>query len=708
MDLALFSKRRQTMKISVIIPIFNVEYYLEEALDSIINQTIFDDIEVILVDDGSTDNSRFLIEKYAIDYDNVNVFRKDNGGVSSARNYAMKYAKGEYIHFFDSDDFLLYDAYEKLYDFAKRDDYDIVTGNFLRFNHEKTWTSLIGDYVHAGLHERIENIELKDYPKLTWDMLIWNKLYKREFLEKINVQFIEGARFQDNPFSIEVLDKASKIGMMPDYLICWRQRNVGLSATQIYNLKRAEDLIKISHLVNEYLKENIEDKEVLAKKYLKWLVTDIPMFIEMIKDYPEEHQEFLKENAIKIYNLVPKEYVKDLNPYYAALYKMLENGDWENIFLYLSNNYKTNPELPEGLDEEYIKYIDFKKDAMAENLDTYASDVYKEDEKILIKFKNFIPYLKPKEEDEISVRLVNPNADDLIIDPNDIGKDRFLLNPDLIPVGENIPITTYKSEDIEKEFYIKTNSRRSYSYDDYDIDIARGKTSYLRIIKRPKGKSSYIIKEVNFKDDEGLELKGKSDDNIENVLIKDYLDFIDLKYPIEYEKSEGEEYEFTIRIPYMDLLKVPVKKWDFYLDGEFNKINLEENCELINEQYRKYLKNHGNRMVLELIRYDPQEDITKLTDEKKNLLEDKQNLTRERNQLTQEKKKLTEEKNKLTDEKDKLNKEKNNLIKEKNNLIEENNQLKNRINEYKNRKDVRAVDAIKHSITVNNTPRMNV
>ena len=141
----------------------------------------------------------------------------------------------------------------------------------------------------------------------------------------------------------------------------------------------------------------------------------------------------------------------------------------------------------------------------------------------------------------------------------------------------------------------------------------------------------------------------------------------------------------------MDLLKVPVKKWDFYLDGEFNKINLEENCELINEQYRIYLKNHGNRMVLELIRYDPQEDITKLTDEKKNLLEDKQNLTRERNQLTQEKKKLTEEKNKLTDEKDKLNKEKNNLI-------EENNQLKNKINEYKNRKDVRAVDAIKKTI----------
>ena len=135
---------------------------------------------------------------------------------------------------------------------------------------------------------------------------------------------------------------------------------------------------------------------------------------------------------------------------------------------------------------------------MDEDLDTYVSNVYREDGKIVMEFQNFIPYLKLKEDDEVSVRLVNPNSDDVKINPNEIEKDRFILNPDLIPVGESIPLTTYKSEDIEKEFYIKTNSRKSYSYDEYDIDIARGKTSYLRIIKRPKGKSNYIIKEVNF------------------------------------------------------------------------------------------------------------------------------------------------------------------------------------------------------------------
>ncbi len=683
------------MKISVIVPLFNGEYYLEEAMDSVINQTIFEDIEVLIVDDGSTDNSRFLIDKYAIDYDNITVFHKENGGVSSARNYAMKYAKGEYIHFFDSDDFLLYDAYEKLYDFAKKEDYDIVTANFLRFNSEKTWTTLIGDYVYTDLKENIENIKLKDYPNLTWDMLVWNKLYKRDFLEKINAHFIEGASFQDNVFSIEVLTKASKIGMISDYVICWRLRDVGLSITKIIDKKRVEDLIRVSRLVNEFIKENIKDEEVLSNKYHKWLVADIPMFIEIIEDYPKEYQEFIKENIINIYHLVPGEFIKNLNTYYATLYKMLENEDWDNIFPYLSNNYKTNPELPKGLKEEYIKDIDLKKDAMDEDLDTYVSNVYREDGKIVMEFQNFIPYLKLKEDDEVSVRLVNPNSDDVKINPNEIEKDRFILNPDLIPVGESIPLTTYKSEDIEKEFYIKTNSRKSYSYDEYDIDIARGKTSYLRIIKRPKGKSNYIIKEVNFKDEDVLELKGNSNNNIEKVFIKDYLDFVDFKYPIKYEKSDGGEYEFTIQIPYMDLLKVPVKKWDFYLDEEFNKINLEENYEIINEQYRIYLKNHGNRMVLELIRYNPQEDITQLSFEKKNILKDKQNLTKERKQLTQDKNKLIADKNKLIEEKDKLNKEIDNLNKERNSLIEENKQLKNKINEYKNRKDVRAVDTIK-------------
>ena len=102
------------VKISVIFPVYNVEYYIEEALDSLVNQTIFEDIEVIIVDDESTDKSRYIINKYALDYDNIHILREKNGGVSAARNYGLTVAKGEYIHYMDSDDFLLYESYEKL------------------------------------------------------------------------------------------------------------------------------------------------------------------------------------------------------------------------------------------------------------------------------------------------------------------------------------------------------------------------------------------------------------------------------------------------------------------------------------------------------------------------------------------------------------------------------------------------------------------
>ena len=85
-------------KISVIVPVYNVEDYLEDALNSIVNQT-FDDIEVLMIDDGSTDNSKYIIEKYALYYDNFYAFHKKNEGLPITRNYGLKFAKGEYVHF---------------------------------------------------------------------------------------------------------------------------------------------------------------------------------------------------------------------------------------------------------------------------------------------------------------------------------------------------------------------------------------------------------------------------------------------------------------------------------------------------------------------------------------------------------------------------------------------------------------------------------
>ena len=111
--------------VSVIVPIYNAENYLHECVDSILAQTIHD-IEVILVDDGSTDESENICDAYCLKDNRVRVFHKTNGGISSARNLGLKYAQGEYISFIDSDDWIDINALEDMYNLAKKENSDIV------------------------------------------------------------------------------------------------------------------------------------------------------------------------------------------------------------------------------------------------------------------------------------------------------------------------------------------------------------------------------------------------------------------------------------------------------------------------------------------------------------------------------------------------------------------------------------------------------
>lgn len=119
------------MKISTIIPIYNTATYLEKCINSIINQTIgFENIELILVNDGSTDNSEKIIKKYTKKYKNIKYIYQENSGQASARNNGLKCANGEYISFVDSDDFIEPDMYLELYEAAKKDKFDIVTCDY--------------------------------------------------------------------------------------------------------------------------------------------------------------------------------------------------------------------------------------------------------------------------------------------------------------------------------------------------------------------------------------------------------------------------------------------------------------------------------------------------------------------------------------------------------------------------------------------------
>ena len=179
-------------KISVILPIYNVEPYIEECLDSILDQTMLDDLEVIMVDDESSDNSRYTIERYTLDHDNFHAYHKKNEGSGIARNYGLEMAKGEYVHFFDPDDYIKPDFYEKMYEFAKScPNADFVVGNSTRYGVFNIWESVLYKNSIEKIDKPIASTNIREIVDLVWDTGVWNKLIKKEFLLSITSMMIK-------------------------------------------------------------------------------------------------------------------------------------------------------------------------------------------------------------------------------------------------------------------------------------------------------------------------------------------------------------------------------------------------------------------------------------------------------------------------------------------------------------------------------------
>lgn len=123
-------EERGMYEVSVIVPVYNVEQWLPRCLNSLVNQTIFNDIEILLIDDGSTDLSGSLCDSYASKYKNIVTYHKSNGGVSSARNYGLQYANGLYVAFVDSDDYVEKEFYEMMIESGKKQNADLLVGDY--------------------------------------------------------------------------------------------------------------------------------------------------------------------------------------------------------------------------------------------------------------------------------------------------------------------------------------------------------------------------------------------------------------------------------------------------------------------------------------------------------------------------------------------------------------------------------------------------
>lgn len=293
------------IKVSVVVPIYNVEEYLDECLLSLKKQTL-KDIEVLMIDDGSLDHSADIAKRYERDNAHFHYFYKENGGLGNARNYAIPYVKGDYLIFLDSDDIVPEDAYEKMYNLAVKTNNDIIIGNVKRFNS----TSVFDSPLHKKVFDDdYEHTHILDNPNLVYDTTSWNKLFKTSFYQENHFQFPEKILYEDIPVTIPAHFKANSVGVITDVCYLWRTRDgVSKSITQNRtDIKNFTDRIKIMDMVNNFYENNVTDPTALLMKDYKWLDVDLKLYINQFVDASEEYRKIaLKEINRYLDNIDPK------------------------------------------------------------------------------------------------------------------------------------------------------------------------------------------------------------------------------------------------------------------------------------------------------------------------------------------------------------------------------------------------------------------
>ncbi len=244
--------------ISVIVPIYNVEKYLNRCIDSIINQT-YKNLEIILVDDGSPDNCPKICDEYAKKDDRIKVIHKENGGLSDARNKGIKIASGEYIGFVDSDDYIDEKMYEYLLKLIKDNNAEIsVCGYKKVYSEEIEYISYGKDTVldtTEGLKTLLYNNDVGNY--------VWNKLFLTSSFKENNIEFPKGKIMEDILTTYKLYEKANRIAIGTDEFYNYVQRE-----NSIVGSKSSKSQIAfVDNILERY--SHFENDSVLSFDFFK-------------------------------------------------------------------------------------------------------------------------------------------------------------------------------------------------------------------------------------------------------------------------------------------------------------------------------------------------------------------------------------------------------------------------------------------------------
>lgn len=280
--------------ISIIIPVYKVEKYLEKCIQSVINQT-YENLQIILVDDGSPDNCGKICDEYAKKDHRIEVIHKSNGGLSDARNKGLEIAKGEYIGFVDSDDYIESDMYEVLYNLLKQYNVDVSICNFYTVSQGKIAIKNADNGIKE--YNRIEILK-----EILLDNNIqsyaWNKLYKKELFNEI--KYPVGKKYEDIGTTFYLLEKCNKVVVTgkPEYYYINRQGSIVNNVTE----STITDYIELIMQRYDYIEENIKELSSYNKNYLKRILKTAEQDIKSLNKVGD----YTKKKYEELYNKVQK------------------------------------------------------------------------------------------------------------------------------------------------------------------------------------------------------------------------------------------------------------------------------------------------------------------------------------------------------------------------------------------------------------------
>lgn len=249
-------------QISVIVPIYNVEQYLPVCIESILAQT-FPDWEMILVNDGSPDNSWQICQQYRQQDSRIRLVTKENGGLSSARNAGLEVARGQYVMFVDSDDYVEPDCLESAYTAICRAGADLYIGGFYEYyeKENRKTPKCIARSREYSVQELLNRYEI-DYPS-HWVSLAWGKLYKRQIIQENHLRFDTTLRYkEDAPFVYTYMGFADKVFFDAKPICCYRLFREGA-----LNLKVHTDMYAINCKVYKIKRDLMIQKQCPARVY---------------------------------------------------------------------------------------------------------------------------------------------------------------------------------------------------------------------------------------------------------------------------------------------------------------------------------------------------------------------------------------------------------------------------------------------------------